>query len=62
LSHPEQLARHHVVRRLADGQTRTLAQIYPPVADGALLDGQPVLDPLLRAYWPRVSGSRFGLA
>jgi len=56
------LARHHVVRRLADGQTRTLAQIYPPVADGALLDGQPVLDPLLRAYWPRVSGSRFGLA
>ena len=61
LTHPGQLDRHHVVRRLADGQTRTLAQIYPPVAEGALLDGQPVLDPLLRNYWPRVSGARFGL-
>ena len=61
LTHPEQLARHHVVRRLADGQTRTLAQIYPPMAEGVLLNGQPVLDPLLRNYWPRVSGARFGL-
>ena len=61
LTHPGQLTRHHVTRRLADGQTRALAQIYPLVAEGALLHGQVLADPLLTTYWPRVSGQRFGL-
>lgn len=59
LTHPEQLTRRHIVRRLSQSQIKLADQIYPKVEPGALLRGEDVEDPRLASYWHRVNGSSF---
>jgi glutamate synthase domain-containing protein 2 len=39
LSHPEQINRSHVYRRVFMNMVKTYEEIYPPLPDGCLLDG-----------------------
>ena len=59
LTHTHQLNRRHIVRRLSASQIKLADQIYPRVEINALIDGRPVEDPRLTAYWNRVSGASF---
>ena len=59
LTHPHQLNRRHIVRRLSASQIKLADQIYPRVEINALIEGKPVEDPRLAAYWNRVSGASF---
>ena len=59
LTHTNQLNRRHIVRRLSASQIKLADQIYPRVEINALIDGRPVEDPRLVAYWNRVSGASF---
>jgi glutamate synthase domain-containing protein 2 len=59
LTHPEQLTRRHIVRRLSGSQIKLADQIYPKVEPGALIRGDKVDDPRLASYWSRVNGSSF---
>ena len=59
LTHPRELNRRHIVRRLSESQIKLADQIYPKVDDGALIRGEPVEDPRLASYWDRVGGSSF---
>lgn len=61
VSHPDQLTRHHIVRRLSGSRVRPADAIYPEVEPGALLRGAAVADLRLAQFWPRVSGASFGL-
>tara|TARA_A100001011_G_scaffold399761_1_gene510055 strand:- start:1071 stop:1490 length:420 start_codon:yes stop_codon:yes gene_type:complete len=59
ISHPVNLTRRHIVRRLSASQIRLEDQIYPKVNKGALLRNEKVEDPRLEVYWSRVSGESF---
>ena len=59
LEHPSQLNRRHIVRRVSASKILLADQIYPRVEINALIDGKPVDDPRLAAYWHRVSGDSF---
>ena len=59
LSHPKELTRRHIVRRLSASQIKLADQIYPKVANGALLSGESVEDARLSSYWDRVNQSSF---
>jgi glutamate synthase domain-containing protein 2 len=59
LSHPSELTRKHVVRRISSSEIRLADQIYPRVDTGALLHGGLVEDPRLQNFWPRMSGASF---
>ena len=59
LTHPDQLTRRHIVRRLAGSQIKLADQIYPKVEIGALLRNEKVEDARLASYWHRVSGASF---
>ena len=59
LTHPDQLTRRHIVRRLSGSQIKLADQIYPKVETGALLRNEKVEDPRLASYWNRVSGASF---
>lgn len=59
LTHPEQLTRRHIVRRLSGSQIKLADQIYPKVEPGALIRGDEVDDARLASYWNRVDGSSF---
>lgn len=59
LTHPDQLTRRHIVRRLSGSQIKLADQIYPKVETGALLRDEKVEDPRLASYWHRVSGASF---
>ena len=59
LDGPHQLSRRHIVRRLSASQIQLADQIYPKVADGALLRGESVEDPRLASYWYRVTPNSF---
>ena len=59
LDGPHQLSRRHIVRRLSASQIQLADQIYPKVADGALLRGESVEDPRLASYWYRVTPDSF---
>ena len=59
LTHPSQLNRRHIVRRLSASKILLADQIYPRVEINALIDGKPVDDPRLASYWHRVSGDSF---
>jgi hypothetical protein len=59
LSHPNELNRRHIVRRLSASQIKLADQIYPKVENGALLRGEIVEDARLSSYWDRVDKSSF---
>ena len=59
LNGPGELNRRHIVRRLSASQIKLADQIYPKVAEGALLRGETVEDPRLAVYWNRVSPDSF---
>ena len=59
LSHPDELNRRHIVRRLSASQIKLADQIYPKVESGALLRGENVEDVRLSSYWDRVDQSSF---
>ena len=59
LSHPSELNRRHIVRRLSASQIKLADQIYPKVENGALLRGESVEDVRLSSYWDRVDQSSF---
>eukprot|EP00928_Gymnodinium_smaydae_P025072 TRINITY_DN20093_c0_g5_i1.p1 TRINITY_DN20093_c0_g5~~TRINITY_DN20093_c0_g5_i1.p1 ORF type:complete len:588 (-),score=98.79 TRINITY_DN20093_c0_g5_i1:229-1992(-) len=40
LNCPKELRRHHIQRRINTAEIRSLADLYPPVADGCLLRGE----------------------
>ena len=62
ISHPVNLTRRHIVRRLSSSQIRLEDQIYPKVEKGQLIRGEEVEDPRLSVYWNRVSGKSFDLS
>lgn len=59
LSHPNELNRRHIVRRLSGSEIRLADQIYPRVELNALIEGKSVEDPRLASYWHRVGGESF---
>ena len=59
LNGPHELSRRHIVRRLSASQIQLADQIYPKVAEGALLRGETVEDPRLASYWCRVTPDSF---
>ena len=59
LKGPHELSRRHIVRRLSASQIQLADQIYPKVAEGALLRGEKVADPRLASYWHRVTPDSF---
>ena len=59
LTHPNELSRRHIVRRLSASQIKLADQIYPKVENGALLRGESVEDVRLSSYWDRVDKSSF---
>ena len=59
LSHPNELNRRHIVRRLSASQIKLADQIYPKVENGALIRGESVEDVRLNSYWDRVDQSSF---
>ena len=58
LTHPSQLRPHHIVRRVAHNDVRTLSNLYPFLQPGELLDGEaePVV---FRTYWARARAESF---
>lgn len=62
LSSPEELRAHHFSHRINGNETLTLAQIYPPLAAGALLkDSVAKLPEPYKTYWPRANAESFQL-
>jgi len=59
LTHPDQLTRRHIVRRLSASQIKLADQIYPKIEINALIDGLEVEDPRLQSYWSRMDKSSF---
>lgn len=58
LTHPSQLRPHHIVRRVAHNDVRTLSNLYPFLQPGELLDGdaEPIV---FKTYWPRARAESF---
>ena len=59
LTHPHDLNRRHIVRRLSASQIKLADQIYPKVETGALIRNEDVEDVRLSSYWKRVDQSSF---
>ncbi|MEE2999670.1 MAG: FMN-binding glutamate synthase family protein, partial [Pseudomonadota bacterium] len=59
LTHPQDLNRRHIVRRLSASQIKLADQIYPKVETGALIRNEDVEDVRLSSYWERVDQSSF---
>jgi glutamate synthase domain-containing protein 2 len=63
LAHPQDITSHHIVRRTADGQVRSLAHLVTTeLQHGALLhDDLSALPMIYQRNWPLASGQRFTL-
>ena len=62
LSSPDQLQDHHVFQRISKTEIQTLAQMYPPLAPGALLKESLAKCPEpFKTYWPKAHAERFSL-
>ena len=59
LTHPQDLNRRHIVRRLSASQIKLADQIYPKVETGALIRNEDVEDVRLSSYWDRVDQISF---
>ena len=63
VKHPSEITAHHIVRRTADGQVRSLAHLVTTeLQHGALLqDDLSTLPMIYQRNWPLASGQRFTL-
>ncbi len=61
VTHPVQLNRRHIVRRLSESDIRLADQIYPKAVKGELLlkKKKEVADPRLNVYWNKVTPKSF---
>jgi glutamate synthase domain-containing protein 2 len=66
LAHPGELRAGHVMRRLSGHEVRSLAELMPPVAPGALLAAErgeaPWPQPVFERWWRAARDDRFGVA
>jgi glutamate synthase domain-containing protein 2 len=58
LTHPDQLGPHHVVRRVAHNEVRLLANMFPYIAPGSLLQGT-CGHKVFELYWPMAQAASF---
>lgn len=61
LTHPSQLNRSHIVRRLSASNIQLAEQIFPKAEEGALAAGKPCGDPRIDTYWKDSSIEHFSL-
>ena len=61
VSHPTELNRRHIVRRLSESEIRLADQIYPKAEKGELLKkGKKIIaDPRINVYWNKVNSKSF---
>ena len=61
VSHPSELNRRHIVRRLSESEIRLADQIYPKAVKGELLERikQNIEDPRINVYWDKVTSKSF---
>ena len=61
VSHPSELNRRHIVRRLSESEIKLADQIYPKAETGELIKKGKikVADPRLKVYWSKVTPSSF---
>lgn len=58
LKHPDELRPHHIVKRIANGEVRLLAALYPDLEKGELLQGK-FRNTLFRTVWPMAQADSF---
>lgn len=61
LTHPRQLNRSHIVRRLSGSNIQLAEQIFPHAEAGALVEEKPCGDPRIDAYWQKCTAESFAL-
>ena len=61
VSHPSELNRRHIVRRLSESEIRLADQIYPKAVSGELIGKikKNIEDPRINVYWDKVSSKSF---
>lgn len=60
LTHPQELTRRHIVRRLPSSNIRLLDQIYPKLEPNSLMPKKfDVEDDRIQVFWDKVSGDSF---
>ena len=62
LTHPAQLNRSHIVRRLSGSDIRLAEQIFPKAEPHSLINGVPSGDPRIDAYWQDCAAETFALS
>jgi hypothetical protein len=60
LKGPADLSLKHIMRRVSALEVQNLSSLMPGLAEGALLNGQP-LEGLYQQYWQDASASSFSL-
>lgn len=58
LQHPADLRPHHIARRIASGEVRVLAALFPDLTKGALLEGH-FPNTIFRTAWPMAQAESF---
>ena len=58
VSHPDELGPHHVVQRVGHNKVHLLANLFPYVAAGAVLEGTTGLN-VYEMYWPMAQAKSF---
>lgn len=58
VSHPDELGPHHVVQRVGHNKVHLLANLFPYVAAGAVLEGTTGLN-VYEMYWPMAQAQSF---
>ncbi len=62
LRHPEEIAAHHITRRLSDTDVRLLSRLIMHIEPGALLGSLKGLPSVFGDYWPLASAHSFHAA
>ena len=57
LTHPHQIHRQHLCRRISENKVATYQDLFPPIEDGALLTGSD--DPRFKTAWEQATASSF---
>jgi hypothetical protein len=57
LDHPREFDPHHFSRRVSASEVMTFAQLYPPLAQGELLEG--TRNPIYREAWQWAQAESF---
>jgi glutamate synthase domain-containing protein 2 len=58
LQHPDDIKAHHIVRRIDDSQIKLLANLFPFVQPGELLEGK-MPHRVFELYWPLAQAESF---